>query len=143
MYQEVFPVYGNEYNKCRHRHHEEEESLFFIRGTTPLFEFTLYDNEGEADLSELSALEAYITQDTEGGESITVTKTMDDIGIDGGKVSFYLTQEETLQFESGDEPFPKYVFVQLRGLNSDGTAWATLAEEKVKVYRIGKEAVIK
>lgn len=142
MYREVFPNYGNEYNKCRHRHHEAEESLFFIRGTTPPFEFTLYDDEGEADLSELTALEAYVSQDREDGENIVVTKTMSDMTIDGGTVSFYLTQEETLRFESGDEPFPKFAFVQLRGLTADGVAWATLAERKVKVYRIGKEAVI-
>lgn len=142
MYQEVFPVNTgrNEYNKCRRHHHEE--TLYFIRGTTPPFIYTLFDDEGEADLSELTALEAYISQDREDGENIVVTKTMSDMTIDGGTVSFYLTQEETLRFESGDEPFPKFAFVQLRGLAADGVAWATLAERKVKVYRIGKEAVI-
>lgn len=142
MYQEVFPVYGNEYNKCRHKHHGEGPGLYFIRGTTPPFVFTLFDEDGEADLSGLSALEASIRQDKEDGEQVVVTKTMSDMEIEGGTVAFYLTQEETLLFESGDEPFPKFVYVQVRGLTEDGTAWATIAEKKVKVYRVLKEAVI-
>jgi|GEM_PF-3424928 len=144
MYQEVFPVNTgrNEYNKCRRHHHDEAETAYFIRGTTPLFEFELYDDDGPLDLSDLIALEAYVSQETESGEAVVITKTIDDMEIDGGTLRFNLTQEETLQFESGDEPFPKYAFVQIRGLNSDEMVWATIAEEVVKVYRLTKEAVI-
>lgn len=144
MYQEVFPVNTgrNEYNKCRRHHHDEEETAYFIRGTTPVFEADLYDDEGPLDLSDLAALEAYVSQDTESGESVVITKTFDDIEIDGGTIRFTLTQEETLKFESGDELFPKFAFVQIRGLNPDGMAWATLDEWEVKVYRLAKEAVI-
>lgn len=143
MYQEVFPVNTgrNEYNKCRRHHHDEAATAYFIRGTTPLFEFELYDDEGPIDLSELAALEASVSQEQE-YEDVVVTKTIDDMEIDGGTLRFNLTQEETLKFESGDEPFPKFVFVQVRGLNPDGTAWATLAQQNVKVYRVLKEAVI-
>ena len=141
MYQEIFPVGRTEYNRIRGPRHEPPEAPYFIRGTTPEFEFNLFDDTGELDLSALDALEVTVSQEVD-GESIVVTKTASDIEIDGGTVRFQLTQEDTLKFVSGDEPFPKFAWVQVRGLNDNGSAWATLAEGPIKVYKIQREGVI-
>lgn len=141
MYQEVFPVYGNNYNKCRHRP-EPPDDAFFIRGTTPPFVFSLFGNGGEpVDLSELAALEVSIAQELE-EETVVVTKSMDELTVEGGTIAFNLTQDETLRFRAGEDPFPEYVLVQVRGLNQDGTAWATLAEKRVKVCKLLREGVL-
>lgn len=141
MYQEVFPVYGNNYNKCRHRP-EPPDDAFFIRGTTPPFVFTLFGDNGEpVDLSELAALEVSIAQELDEGD-VVVTKSGEELAVEGGTIAFNLTQDDTLKFQAGEDLFPKYVLVQVRGLNPDGMAWATLAEKRVKVCKLLREGVL-
>lgn len=133
--------YINEYNKVFDRH-EEPEKPFFIRGTTPPFEFTIFTNGEEVDLSSMVALEATVSQEID-GEKVAVTKTAEEMDVDGGKLQFVLTQDETLLFSAGTDAFPAYASVQVRGLSEDGfSTWATIAEKTVLVLDILKEGTI-
>ena len=82
-----------------------------IRGTTPTHTFAL-----PFDSSVISALRIIYAQ---GGEVI-VTKTLEDVTVDGNDVSVKLTQEDTLSFDS-----EKAVEIQIRILTPSNDAIAS------------------
>lgn len=65
-----------------------------IRGTTPTFQLTLEDEE--IDLSEMDNVYATFEQGC-----YKLTKSGDDISLDGNQVDVFFSQEESLKFKKG------------------------------------------
>ena len=81
-----------------------------IRGTTPTFEFTLP--------FEVDALaKCYISFSQFG--RVVLEKNIDEVTTNGKKISFKLTQEETLRFA------PDFIQIQIRCVTMDGEALAS------------------
>lgn len=80
------------------------------RGTTPTLKIRIKG----ADLSEMENI--YVTIKQEGKE---VTKTGDEISIEGDMILVHLTQEDTLKFRQS------CVWVQMRATTKDGLAVAS------------------
>lgn len=78
------------------------------RGTTPTYTFTMPQ---EVDLTEVSKMCITFAKLD---ETIIMTKTGEDVQITDNKVEVYLTQEETLEFPSGQ------IKVQLNWLYQQG-----------------------
>lgn len=85
------------------------------RGTTPTFELEL-----DFDASELECLFATFKQQNE----VVLEKRINDCECSGNKVSFTLSQEETLQFKCGQ------ALLQIRAKLKDGT---TIADDPVGI----------
>lgn len=115
---------------------EEAESMQeFVRGTTPLFTYTMIDaTGGPLDLSQFAVLEVTIAQNGKREGRTAVTLNNSDISVSGNSVSFYLTEEQTRKFAPG------LVSLQVYGKGADSHSWATLAEDvTVKVRKSLKE----
>lgn len=84
------------------------------RGTTPTFRLTLRDES--IDLGLAANVYATFRQ-----ASKTLTKTGEDIDVDGNVVGVYLTQEETLGFSESPQ-----TEVQLNWVYSDGSRAASV-----------------
>lgn len=97
------------------------------RGTTPTITITA---EGLADIKVKKAFLTIKQQDTE------LTKTLDDIQIDGETITVTLTQEETLMF-TGDTN----ANLQIRVLSDSDTAYASQIVQ-VHIGNILKDGVI-
>lgn len=80
------------------------------RGTTPTYTLTLDDDSIDLGL----AASVYATFSQSGGKRIT--KTGDDLDVDGHTVSVYLTQEETLSLLAA-----KRADIQLNWVYADGS----------------------
>lgn len=108
------------------------------RGTTPTLTFTLpYDIA-------ISALYITFVQ----GDKTILEKTIDDVTIDGNKITLSLTQDDTLLFEAPlsqpQPPFskmPDIVLIQLRLRDENGNAVASQII-KTTVDAILKDGVI-
>lgn len=81
------------------------------RGTTPIHEFTV-------DLDLTNAVVAYVTYKQ--GSTTVLEKTIEDMTITPTKISYRLTQKETLKFKS---TLP--VEIQIRCRMMDDTAYET------------------
>ena len=99
-----------------------------FRGTTPGLEI----NVGDIDLSHVTEL--WLTLSQGGVEKLT--KTLDDVTVEGSAVSCTLTQQETLSLRASQS-----TLLQMRFLMDDGQAMATPIV-KVMVDAILKEGVI-
>ena len=80
------------------------------RGTTPTFIITV------KDLDTLQNNSVYITFKQ---SDVCLTLKDKDITIEENRISAYLTQEQTLQFRK------KKKKMQVRGIDMNGTAWAS------------------
>lgn len=99
-----------------------------IRGTTPTLTLTT-----DVDLSNAEVL--YVTFQQCGVDIFE--KTKDEVKIDGMTCEITLTQEDTLALS------PRYpCYVQIRGRNPDGVAFATYPPEEIDVGEILKDGVI-
>lgn len=107
----------------------------FVRGTTPLFTYTMIEsNGGPLDLSQFAVLEVTIAQNGKRKDQAAVKLKNSDITVSGNSVSFYLTEEQTRQFAPG------LVSLQVYGKGADSHSWATLAEDvTVKVRKSLKD----
>lgn len=85
----------------------------FARGTTPVI--TL--NVSPPEILDGATIHLCFKQ----GQTATITKRTEDLNVDlsTGSISVKLSQLETLRF------FPGNACVQIRGVDSAGTAWAT------------------
>lgn len=97
------------------------------RGTTPTIVLELDTEVSLANLAEL-----WVTFRT---STVEVTKTLEDVTIEGKTITVTLTQEETLKIYNGT------CHVQVRFRTSDDLAYATTIAD-IDVGRILKEGVI-
>lgn len=97
------------------------------RGTTP----TITCKLDGADLSEATV---YVTLQ-QGGTEIEIKNPEVETTETGCKLTIILTQEQTLKLKAGT------VDIQLRWINSDGSALATDVAQ-IEVYKILKQGVI-
>lgn len=74
--------------------------------------------DGRDDLDECM-LYATVKQKTDETE-VTITKSGEDLQVDGQKVTVTLTQDESARFTAGEQ-----ALLQLRGVTQDGEAWGT------------------
>ena len=112
---------------------------YFVQGTTPVFSYTVTGDDG-APVSLSSAKKIEVTFSQGGSYSADekkLTVEIDPASVTGGVIQFKLTQEQTLTFDPGT------VQMQIRVLDSDGDAWATLADEiEVTVHKLLDGGVI-
>lgn len=97
------------------------------RGTTPTL---LLELETELSLDNLAELWATFRTST-----VEVTKTLEDVAIEGKTIAVPLTQEETLKLYNG------VCQVQVRFRTDDDLAYATTIAD-INIGRILKEGVI-
>lgn len=96
----------------------------FVRGTTPEFQYTMLDGEGDAlDLSQFSTIKVTLAQRGSPSSSRSLTLTGDDIAVNGNVISFILKEYQSLKFSAG------LISMQVFGQNSESRTWATLAED--------------
>lgn len=100
-----------------------------IRGTTPLHEIIL-----PTDASNFK--EVLITFSTYEGKDIILEKHLSDMEVDGQKLTYRLTQEETLKFPEED-----YVRYQVRAVDHNDHAFASIIKE-IGVRDVLNETVI-
>ena len=95
----------------------------FVRGTTPEFEYALTDKDGEAyDIEDVEELRFTLSQEQASygtSKKVKITKTREDIAVNGNVLSFYLTHDESLTFQEG------LLKVQAWA-SQDGSEWATV-----------------
>lgn len=101
-----------------------------IRGTTPSLFFNLPFESTEIQSAEITL--EYV----DANKKVLIVKTLEDCELGEKSIGARLTQEETLQI-----PAPSKVYVQLRILNTDNVALATVPIE-VTVRRLLTEGVI-
>ena len=95
-------MYESPTDKVKKGAEEAETMQEFVRGTTPLFTYTMLDaTGGPIDLSQFSVLEVTIAQNGKREGRTAVTLKSSDINVSGNSVSFYLTEEQTRQFAPG------------------------------------------
>ena len=128
-------MYESPTDKVKKGAEEAETMQEFVRGTTPLFTYTMLDaTGGPLDLSQFSVLEVTIAQNGKRKDRTAVTLKSSDINVSGNSVSFYLTEEQTRKFAPG------LVSLQVYGKGADSHSWATLAEDvTVKVRKSLKD----
>lgn len=103
-----------------------------IRGTTPTFILKLKNKDGtpsSIDLSEANNVYFTIAQ---GGK--TITKTSEDIDIDGNTVYVFLDQKESLSLKEGIK-----TEIQLNWTYDDATGVTKRAATKVREVALDKQ----
>ena len=98
------------------------------RGTTPTVEITVHG----CDLSEFVTIYVTFRQGT-----TTIDKTGEDLEVVENKIAVFLTQEDTLSFDSSK----RTVEVQIRAVNEGGVAVASNIRQ-IPVDAVLKEGVI-
>ena len=129
MYRQTFPA---------PRGHTEPEP-YFVQGTTPVFSYTVTGDGGEpVSLSSAKKIEVTFSQGgSYSADEKKLTVEIDPAKVTSGVIQFKLTQEQTLAFAPGT------VQMQIRVLDSDGNAWATLADDiEVTVHKLLEGGVI-
>ena len=129
MYRQTFPA---------PRGHTEP-APYFVQGTTPVFSYTVTGDGGEpVSLSSAKKIEVTFSQGgSYSADEKKLTVEIDPAKVTSGVIQFKLTQEQTLAFAPGT------VQMQIRVLDSDGNAWATLADDiEVTVHKLLEGGVI-
>lgn len=104
-------------------HKSVAEIPYFIRGTTPQFEYTLTDYSGEPlDLSQFPVIKVTLAQNGDHYSDNRITLEHG-IAVTGNVISFALTEEQSQKFDAGE------ISMQIYGKNAEDNSWATLAED--------------
>lgn len=119
-------MHSSVYCKTKNDETESTETVTipeFVRGTTPIFEYTVLDYNGDPlDLSQFSTIKVTLAQ--KGSYNSSARLTLDkDLNIDGNVIRFTLSELQSLVFDAG------LIAMQVYGRNADSQSWSTLAED--------------
>lgn len=119
-------MHSSVYCKTKNDETESTETVTipeFVRGTTPIFEYTVLDYNGDPlDLEQFGTIKVCLAQ--KGSYSPVNRLTLDKgLEINGNTIRFRLSEAQSLVFNSG------LIAMQVYGKNGDTDAWSTLAED--------------
>lgn len=102
-----------------------------IRGTTPTITITIR-NPGELNLTQAEAVYVTVRQGKH-----SVTKTGDALVVETAAVSFWLTQEESLDFREGRaEAQINWTYQGTDGVKREATKWTAIMIDRQLLERV-------